>query len=331
MEAETPRPFRPAALRMLAASSVALAFSWGVYLLLNATRPDSGTIGFAFLLVLPAAVSGFVAYVADPWKTRSHVSYLLVPVWLLAAVVVLSLFVLREGTICVVLLAPLWVGSGAAGAEITYRLRRRVRDTRTFCLSVLALPLIAVQVEPLVPLPTAGHSVSTSIIIRATPAQVWPLLRGVPDVGAGEGRWNLTQNLLGVPRPRGAYLPVGGIGADRLARWDHGITFRERVTEWRPGRRLAWRFHFDNMAGWGYTDRHLLPDSSYFRVTTGGYRADPIAPGVTRVTLHTEYLVRTPVNAYAAWWGRLFLGDLHGNLLGMIKDRAERAEGGPAS
>ena len=319
------RPLRPALIRIAAAFAFALAFAWGVYALLQAARPADGTIGFAFLLVLPAAIAAFVAYVADPWKTRSHKAYLLVPLWLLGAVVVLSLVVLREGTICVVLLSPLWLAMGMAGAEVTYRLRRRVRDDRTYCLALLALPVVAIQVEPYVPLPVATATVTRSTLVHADPATIWPLLRGIPDVRPGEGGWNVTQDLLGVPRPIGARLIGEGIGADRLAVWQHGIRFRERVTDWQPGRRIGWRFVFDDMAGWGYTDRHLLPDSSYFRVASGGYTAEPVGPGLTRVTLHTTYHVRTPVNAYARLWGQLFLGDVENNLLTVIRQRAERA------
>ncbi|WP_174280393.1 SRPBCC family protein, partial [Sphingomonas bacterium] len=311
-----------AAIRIAAAVAAALAFSWGVYALLSASRPDTGAISFAFLLVLPAAVCGFVAYVADPWKTRSHRAYLAVPLWLLAAVVVLSLAILREGVICVLLLSPLWIVSGLIGAEVTYRLRRRVRD-RAYCLTLFALPLVAMQVEPYVPVPVATPVVTRSIVIHASPAQLWPLMKGIPDVHPGEGGWNLTQDVIGVPRPLGARLVGGGVGADRYARWEHGIRFRERITRWAPGRALSWRFLFDDLAGWGYTDEHLLPNRTYFTVTDGGYDAAEIAPGVTRLTLRTRYRLMTPVNPYARAWGELFLGDLETNLLALVKHRAE--------
>lgn len=325
VEGSGSRPVRPALLRILAATAAALAFAWGVYALLQAARPQDGAIGFAFLLVLPAAICGFVAYVADPWKSRSHRGYLMVPVWILLAVALLSLVVLREGVICVILLAPLWLASGAIGAEITYRLRRRVRDGRTYCVTLFALPLVAIQIEPYVPLPISTATVTRSIEIHASPAQLWPLMRGIPDVRPGEGGWNFTQDVVGVPRPVGARLIGEGVGADRHAVWRHNVRFRERITTWRPGRELAWRFIFDDLAGWGYTDRHLLPNSAYFRVETGGYTAEPVSPGVTRLTLRTTYRLRTPVNAYAQAWGELFLGDLENNLLTLLKGRAERA------
>ena len=329
MDHETPpqeppldRPVRSALLRITAATALALAFAWGVYALLTAARP-SGPISFSFLLAVPAAVCGFVAYVADPWKTRTHGNYLMVPVWLLLAVVALSIVVLREGVICVILLAPLWIVSGLVGAEITWRLRRRVRDGRAYSLALFALPLATMQVEPYLPLPVDTATVTRSIVVHATPEQLWPLMRGIPDVHPGEGGWNLTQDVIGVPRPLGARLVGSGIGADRYARWQHDIAFRERITEWRPGRALGWRFIFDDVAGWGYTDRHLMPDSGYLTVVSGGYETTALAPGLTRLTLHTDYRLRTPVNFYGELWGELFLGDLENNLLTLLKHRAE--------
>lgn len=319
----TPRT-RSAAVRTAAAVAAALAFSGAVYALLEATQPDFGLVSFTFLLLLPAAVSAFVAYVADPWKERSHRAYLLVPLQVLGAVILVSIFVLREGTICIVLLSPLWLLSGMAGTAITYKLRRRVADPRTYCTTLLLLPLMAMQVEPLIRWPTASATVTRSVEVAAPPARVWPLLRGIPDVHPGEGRWNLSQDVLGIPRPVGARMVGEGIGATRLADWGPRIRFRERITEWRPGHAIAWTFHFDDVAGWAFTDRHLMPDSAYLKVLDGGYRIDPLPGGGTRVTLHTRYETTTPVNLYTRLWGEFFLGDVQDNLLALVRQRAER-------
>jgi len=185
-------------------------------------------------------------------------------------------------------------------------------------------PLVVMQAEPYVPVPVDTASVSRSIVVDASPAQIWPLLRGIPDVRRGEGRWNVTQDLLGVPRPLGARLVGDGIGAERLANWGEQIKFRERITEWQPGQRIGWRFIFDDIEGWKFTDRHLMPDSPYFRITTGGYAMERLSDGRTRVTLTTRYRIQTPVNLYSEAWGQFFLGDVENNLLALVKGRAER-------
>lgn len=301
--------------------------------MLNATRPESGLISFSFLLVVPAAVCAFACYVGDPLATRTSVFYVMMPVWLLVAIVVASFVFLHEGVICVIILSPLWLISGWVGAAITYRLRTRVEDGKTYCSAALLIPLLVMQIEPYVPLPQADVAVTRSALINASPERLWPLLRGIPDVRPGEGRWNVTQDLIGVPRPLGARLVGEGIGAERMADWGRDVRFRERITEWRPGARIGWRFIFDDIQGWRFTDRHLMPDSAYFRVTTGGYRMEKLGEGRTRLIITTRYWIRTPVNLYSRLWGELFLGDLENNLLALVKHRAEAYpnEAGPAN
>jgi hypothetical protein len=186
------------------------------------------------------------------------------------------------------------------------------------------VPLLVMQIEPYRPPPAVQAVVTRTIVVEAPAERIWPLLRGIPDVHPGEGRWNLSQDVIGVPRPLGARLVGEGVGAERLARWGARVSFREQITEWSPDRRIGWLFIFDDIDGWRFTDRHLTPDSAYFRVTTGGYSLAPLDANRTRVTLETRYWMKTPVNGYAALWGEFFLGDLEGNLLALIKQRAER-------
>ncbi|KQN04161.1 SRPBCC family protein [Sphingomonas sp. Leaf25] len=324
MEPDTP-PTPSAGLRIAGAIGVALIVALGAYLMLEATQPDSGLVSFSFLLLLPAGISAFAGYVSDPLATRSLSHYMKVSLYLYGAAMLLSAVVLREGVICVLMLTPLWLGSGCIGAVIAYRLRRRGdAGNRLHSAALLVVPLLAMQIEPAIPLPTDHATVERSAVIAASPETLWPLLRGVPDVRPGEGRWNVSQDIFGIPRPIGATLSRDGIGGERIGVWEYGIRFRERIIDWQPGRRIGWRFVFDDSDGWDFTDRHLRPDSRYFRVTTGGYRMTPLGDGRTLLTVHTSYRITTPVNAYSRLWGELFLGDLENNLLGILRQRAER-------
>lgn len=130
--------------------------------------------------------------------------------------------------------------------------------------------------------------------------------------------------MLGVPRPLGAHMLGDGIGAVRMADWGRQVRFREHIIDWQPGRSIGWRFDFRGLDAWQFTDRHLMPDSAYFKVTTGGYRMEPAGPGRTRVIIDTRYWMQTPVNGYSRLWGEIFLGDIEKNLLALIKQRAER-------
>lgn len=318
------RNVRYAIVRIFAAICAALAFCLGVYFLLESARPQEGLISFAFLFILPAVICAFVAYVADPWRERPLSTYLLIPLIMVCVAMPFSIIFLREGTICVVILSPLWIFSGMVGTGVTYAIRHRIRDGRKYCMTLFALPLIVIQIEPMFPLPVSEYTVRREIVVDARAEKIWPLLEGIADVKAGEGRWNLSQDLIGVPRPVGARLQGKGLGADRHAKWTSGIEFRETITEWDPGKRIGWKFVFDSADNWQFTDRHLMPDSEYYRVKHGGYTMQSIAGGRTRVTLDTSYWVRTPVNGYSALWGEVFLGDLEENLLTLVKQRAEQ-------
>ncbi|BBD97972.1 SRPBCC family protein [Sphingobium amiense] len=313
-----------ALLRISGAVATSVAILLGVYFLLEAVRPESGLISFSFLLVLPAAICAFATYIGDPLAERSRSFYMTMPLWLLGGVMLISIPVLREGVICVVMLAPLWIASGMVGAYASYRLRDRAGDRGTYCITVLMIPLLAMQIEPFIPLQQPEATVSRSIVINANPDEIWPLLRGIPDVRQDEGAWTFTQNVLGVPRPIGAYLLGSGIGAIRMANWGRNVRFREHIIDWQPGRAIGWRFDFRGLDAWQFTDRHLMPDSRYFKVTTGGYRMEPVGQGRTRVTLDTSYRMQTPVNSYSRMWGEVFLGDIETNLLTLIRQRAER-------
>jgi len=317
---------RSARTRTLVAFAAAFAFALGVYWMIDAARPDTGLISFTFLLILPVVVSAFIAYVADPWGERSKRFYFMIPVWLMVAVVATSILILREGTICIVMLAPLWAGASMLAVAAMYRWRGgKTKDqSSVFRSSLLVIPLIAMQVEPHIALPQSTATVTRSIIVDAPAAKIWPLLRGIPDVRPNEGQWNVSQDVFGVPRPMGAQLFGEGIGADRRANWSNNVRFRERVTVWKPGERIEWRFIFDQIDGWKFTDRHLMPDSAYFKVTTGGYSMQSLGQGQTRLTIHTDYWMQTPVNVYSHLWGEMFLGDVENNLLALVKGRAEQ-------
>ena len=318
---------RTAAIRIAGAIAFGLAFALGVYLLIEAVDP-SGLISFTFLLILPAAVTAFVTYVGDPLAERSRGFYVLnVPSFLLGAVIVASVLFLREGVICIVMLAPFWLGLSALGGYLTWRLRKREEPAENVfrASTLLLIPLVSMQVEPMIPLARDAGSVTRSIVIDADAATVWHYARGVRQIRPGEGQWNISQDLIGLPRPAGARLDREGAGATRHVVWQEGIRFKEVVTDWQPGKRLWWDFRFDatDMDAWAMQDRHLLPDSPHYRITDGGYVLEPLADGRTRLTLTTRYWVQTPVNWYAHLWGELFVGDVSANVLAVIRQRSE--------
>lgn len=318
---------RSTMVHVLKAFGIGLAFALGMYALIEGSGWESGFISFTFLLLLPACVAAFIAWAGDPFAERSRSYYMLVPLFMLGAVVVASIVFLQEGTVCIVMLAPIWLGSAYVGIWMLRRLRPTEErfDSNIFRSSLLVVPLIALLFEPMIEMPERTATVTRSIVVEADVDAIWPQLEGMQDISDDEGQWNLTQDLIGVPRPVGAKLDAAGIGAARHADWGY-IRFDERIIDWEPGKRIGWDFDFSDSSGWQFTDRHLVPGNGYYDVIDGGYTLKDLGDGRTEVTLHTRYWMQTPVNLYAMAWGELFLGDISNNLLATIKQRAEAIE-----
>jgi len=314
--------------RVLSGFALALVIALSAFLLFSASR--SGSAWFAslwFLALLPALLCALICYIGDPDRTRSSNFYWLVPLALCVMVCLASIFVLHEGVICLVMLSPVWLASGWIGA---FAMRaQRGRRGRALESSFLIIPLVAAMVEAQIPIPHETVTLTRSVLVKAAPEEIWRYAVSSRDIGAHEGHWTLTHNIIGMPRPRESVIAGTGVGAVRTAYWGDHINFEERIVVWEPGSKLGWRFNFTNSTVQDYTDKHIAPDGEFLKIDSGDYVLLPVSADTTKLTLTTRYIAKTHVNLYARLWGELLMGDVEENVLTIIKDRAERASAAP--
>lgn len=316
--------------RVLSGFALALVIALSAFLLFSASR--SGSVWFAslwFLALLPALLCALICYIGDPDRTRPASFYWQVPLALCAIVCVASIFVLHEGVICLVMLSPIWLLSGWAGA---FAIRsQRQRRGRALESSFLIIPIVAAMAEANAPIPHETVTLTRSILVSASPEEIWRYAVSSRNISAHEGRWTITHNIIGMPRPRESIIDRPGVGAVRTAYWGDHIDFEERIVTWEPGRKLGWRFNFANSSVQNYTDKHISPDGEFLKIDSGDYVLRPVSPGLTELTLTTRYIAKTHVNPYAKLWGELMMGDVEKNVLTIIKDRAEHTSGAARS
>lgn len=314
--------------RVIAGMTLALFIALSAYVLITDLKDGSAAFAsFWFLAVLPAYLCALICYVGDPLGDKPLSFYWSVPLILVALVIAGSVVFLREGVICVIMVAPIWLCAGYAGAFILRRVRNGRTDPARFHASLLFLPLMFGSLESQIPITEKQVTLTRSIVINASPAQIWPYTLANTHIRPDEGQWNFTQNIVGIPRPRATMMRGQGVGAVRTAFWGDHINFEERITDWQPGRRLGWSFAFRNNSLQNYTDRHISPDGQFLKIDRGDYTLTPLHDGTTRLTLRTVYIAKTHVNLYAQLWGEILLGDIESNVLAIIKDRAESANG----
>lgn len=316
-------PLEPSGSRgLLVAIAAGLLYGLGVYAWTRWNAPDSGMLLIGFLLGAPMAACVIAVRLSDPAGLKGGGDHLGVSAMTVTVMLVCAGVVLREGAVCLVMAAPVFYGSGLLAGYIAGRMMRRRRG-RMMCLSLLVLPLIGIPAEADRPPEAQTREVVTRIHIDASPDDVWNSLTDIRTIGDAEHRWNFSHDIVGIPRPKDARMEGIGVGAVRRLEWAKGVRFEEHITGWTPGRELVWTFHIGPEAQSRMLDEHLKVDSAYLRLEEGRYRIEPTVDGGSDLILTTRYWIRTPMNGYAAWWGGVFLGDFHGNVLGVIRDRAE--------
>ena len=320
------RNARWVAARLAAIFALLLVLASGVYGLeiIFQSRVTAVGASITMLFILPFCLGAIATFLVDPKGMKADPGYFIIPPLLVASVFIVGALFFREGLVCVAALAPLWLVSALVGSVTVGLLRERFKQRNTInCGVLIVLPFAALLGEGGVSREPAVFTVARSIEIAARPEEIWPHLLKMDDISRREGRWNITQDLLGVPRPASAVVEVGADGPVRKARWGKTISFEEHIFAMQDRRELRWRFAFPNDSIRRHTDRHIAPDGENLKITEGGYDLRALTPEVTKLTLTTTYAVTTPVNHYGSVWGELLLGDIQSNILQIVKDRSE--------
>jgi hypothetical protein len=282
-----------------------------------------GAMTFAFVVLVPMAV-GYLAVALNRRGRHAARMALLVPAVTTLACLAFVLASGLEGVICVILIAPLFVLFAMAGGLMAKSMASR--GTRTYASSlavILLLPYAAAPLEGRLPLPDARRTVDTRVVVHAEAADVWAQVVHPTGIRREENHTRLAHRI-GFPRPVSATLSREGLGGSRYAIFEHGVMLRETVTEWVPGRRMA--FSIDPaVIPASALDEHVTIGGPFFDVLDGSYDIVPLGPGRVELRLRTTHRLSTHFNVYAGFWTDLLMRQIQENLLHVIRTRAEAA------
>lgn len=282
-------------------------------------------ISASFLIGAPFAVGALAVFFASQKENLTLQRQAAIAITTMLFFLIAMFVLVLEGLICIVLVVPVFtiaavLGGLSAGLAIKY-LRKAKPTVYAFAL----LPLLLGPVEASLPPVSEANLVSTSIIINASPAQVFDQLAAVKDIQPSELGFSFL-HLIGLPRPLQAAMDGWGAGAVRTSYWEKGVSFKEEITLWQRPSKLHYNFNIPpNSIPREALDRHVELGGEYFTVLNGGYDLQPTADGKTKLTLSTRYLNKSQLQVYGNTWGNIVLNDFHRSILGLMKNRAEQS------
>jgi hypothetical protein len=287
----------------------------------DAARGFAGVMSLAFLAVVPAATGALTIHLAGRRGPVSLAQAITVPWFACITAIAAAMLAVLEGTICIVLASPLFFAMGSAGGLVMRAVLRRRAKRDSVVAAVALLPLLLGGLEARVPAPRAVVRVENVREVDAPAEVVWRHVATVPALAPEELPWSFA-HAIGLPRPIEATLDVPAVGGVRRAIFDRGLVFREEVTDWQPGRTIAFSIA-PEQAPAEALDEHVVVGGRYFDVLEGRYQLEPLPGGRTRVVLSSTHRLSTTLNAYAGFWSRAIMWDLQRVIMDAIARRAE--------
>jgi len=228
-----------------------------------------------------------------------------------------------EGLICIVLVVPVFMIASILGGMVGGLIHNYVRANRSTLPALALLPLLVGPFESLLPPQRSMQTVSNTIHIDAPPEMVFDNLAEVRNIRPDELGFTFV-HLIGLPKPIEAQMNGSGPGSVRTSRWEKNVWFQEVITESDRPRALLYKFVVPKGAiPREALDEHVEINGEYFDLIDGGFTLKAAEGGGTDLSLTTNFVNKSRLQAYGNLWGKLVLKDFHRSILGLMKSRSE--------
>lgn len=257
-------------------------------------------------------------------------------------VLVLTIVLALEGTICWIMIYPFFsIVAGLGGLTAYFVMREKEkrekytskddilddfdRNGNLKSSVLLLMPMLIGVIEQDRLLSPAAYTVTRSIDIPAPQDQVWAALTRVPDIKPEEDQRFITR-LLGLPRHLRTELDTLAVGGKRTAYFERGLYFEEKISALKPAEQLTVAIKADpGSVPPTVLDEHIVIGGRHFKALEDSYRLRALSNGHCRLELSGRIEINTPFNWYSALWARWLLSETFDNLLKTIRLRATTA------
>jgi len=283
---------------------------------------SGGAMLVSFLFLTPLVIGAMTVYLR---RGAVGVAGAIVGPWLPMLIVLgLTAAFNIEGSICIVLAAPIFLIASSVGGLIMFGVLVMITPVPKVLSVALLVPLLLGYGERDLVTADSIRQSDESIHIDAAPDAIWRLINGARAITPAEMDRGLAWRI-GVPYPMEAVTVDTPQGRVRKLRWQRGVHFDEPIVAWDENRFIQWHYRFaaDSIPA-GALDDHVRIGGQYFDLLDTSYRLDPEAGG-TRLSINVTYRVSTHFNWYAGGLARVLVDDSARTILDFYKRRSERA------
>jgi uncharacterized protein YndB with AHSA1/START domain len=268
----------------------------------------AGTLVFSEFVVIPLLMGITTAWF---WRQCNFTSRAITGYSVITTVVAIALayLILKEGTICLVIVSPLIWAFVLCGAFAGRRMFKRNNDT--FNISIISL-LIVVFVADSVSEHNYENKVSDEIVIHAPVAKVWQHVVAFEKIKQKNNFWLFK---IGMPSPMQTTVDGYYKGAGRKCIFNNGYVFDEKIVTYEPGKNLT----FDIVSQ--PRDPEIM---GHIDILKGQFLLKDNGNGTTTVTGNSWYKLYVFPTWYYDLWAVSVTRNVHFRVMEHIKELSEK-------
>lgn len=319
-------------MKTLIAVSLATIYGISLRMVFGLLNSFMGIMSVSFLIIAPVIV-GFLTIILIPKeKTKSSIGAFFKP-WLTSlAILIITMLFDIEGSICWIMIYPLFSILAGIGGLIAFHFRRQNNKSlnkkdweqpNTLNISfILFIPAFIGLAEGERSLEPKNLNIAESVVINASTKKVWFELTNINKIETKENPFSFS-TLIGFPRHLQTTLDTLARGGKRKAIYEKGLFFDETISKYENEKLLVLDIKTDpNKIPPTVMDEHIVIGGKHVNIIQDIYKLEKISDTSCRLTLSSYFYINTPFNWYAGIWAKYLMADILNSEINLIRKRA---------
>lgn len=321
-------------MKTVIAVSLATLYGFSLRIVFGFLNSFMGIMSVSFLVLAPAIIGFLTIFLIPKDKTQSNMGAFFKP-WVTSLVILaLTIIFSVEGSICWILIYPLFASIAGIGGLLAYHLKKQKTDKadkdnfenkNTLKVSfVMLMPLAIGLVEGDRALTLKEFNISETVIIQASSQNVWRELTNINEIPDNENKFSFSE-MMGFPKHLNTTLDTIAVGGNRKAVYENGLYFDEKILKIIPEKLLVLDIKTDpNKIPPTVMDEHIVIGGKHVDILQDIYTIEKLSDTSCRLTLSSRFCINTPFNWYASIWAKYLMADILQSEINLIRERATR-------